>query len=53
MGFFSNQHAEIVEMASEGARPLTISALTGIPLDTVYNVLEEYYAEQELVEDEY
>ena len=45
MGFFKKQHLEVIEMAEEGAKPLTIANLLDIPLEEVYEVLEEHYAE--------
>lgn len=37
----SEIHQEIVEMLEEGDRPIKIATLLGIPLNMVYDVLEQ------------
>jgi len=47
MSYMSEIHMEIVEMLEEGDRPIKIATLLNIPLNMVYDVLEQMEANEE------
>ncbi len=47
MSYMSEIHMEIVEMLEEGDRPIKIATLLNIPLNMVYDVLEQLEANEE------
>ena len=47
MSVMSEIHMEIVEMLEAGDRPIKIATLLNIPLNMVYDVLEDLEASEE------
>ena len=47
MSKMSEIHREIVEMLEQGDRPIKIATLLNIPLNMVYDVLEQLEASEE------
>lgn len=43
----SEIHQEIIEMLEQGDRPIKIATLLDIPLNTIYDVLEQLEATEE------
>ena len=47
MSKMSEIHQDIIEMLEQGDRPIKIATLLGIPLNMVYDVLEQLEASEE------